>query len=76
MQPTPDKVIPEEKPILPLRQEVGLIVHRVIPAKGWQKVFHELAVQGVVDDKMRDKLLILLCQRVEKLEHDMQKLHE
>lgn len=68
MTAQPDKVIQPEKPVLPIRQEVGLILKRVIPPNGWKRVFHEVAIQGFISDKVRDEILVLLCQRIEKME--------
>lgn len=66
----PDKVIPKDEPLLPIRQQIGLILHRVISQNGLKKVFHDLSIQGFINDRIRDELIILLCQRVEKLEND------
>jgi hypothetical protein len=70
MEVKPDVIEPRIEPFLPIRQEVGLILNHAIPVNGWERVFKGLASQGILDDKARDDLLILLCKRVEKLEND------
>lgn len=68
MPATPDIIKPQKKTRLPIRQEIGLLLNRMIPENGWRQIFSKLSTQGILDDKAKLEILVALCERLEYIE--------
>jgi hypothetical protein len=56
-----------------IRKEVSEILGFSIPSGGWEKVIQDTVTMGVFDNKKMIKLIILLCEHLERLEGDESK---
>lgn len=54
-----------------IRDDVSRIVGIRIPDNGWETVFNELSVSGMLDQKAIVNVLLAMCIKFEEIEKDI-----
>lgn len=54
----------------PIREYIGDLIGQYIPENKWDETFKELNIQGWIDTKVTQQIIVELCKRIERLENE------